>query len=66
MVEAMFSIFPSDQDLDKNQLSGNVARQEESWLPGGQHRQEMAMETKQVGCSELEKHAKFFAYIVTR
>jgi hypothetical protein len=35
MVEATLSIFPSDQDLYKNQSSRNVARQEESWLPAG-------------------------------
>jgi hypothetical protein len=49
MVEATFSIFPSYQDLYKNPPSGNVASQEESWLEGGQHRQEMAIETRQIG-----------------
>ena len=66
MVEAIFSIFPSDQDLYKNQPSGNVARQEESWLPGGQRRQEMTIETKQVECSGQARHAEFYAYIATR
>ena len=49
---------PERSRFVQKSTEGNVARQKESWLPGGQHRQEMAMETKQVRCSELEKHAK--------